>query len=122
MLTQACPHWVGLVEAGQLSGPIVEQAVRDELEPLLARGVDLLVIGCTHFSFLKPVIQSVAGPGVRIVDPAPSVAAQTLRVTPHIDGAGRLLMAASGDLGEFARLAIAVAGVKGTEPVLPFPS
>lgn len=122
VLTRACPHWVELVEAGQLSGPVVEQAVRDELESLLAQGSDLLVLGCTHFSFLKPVIQSVAGPDVRIVDPAPSVAAQTLRVTPHIDGAGRVLMAASGDIEEFSRLASAVAGVKATGPVLPFPS
>jgi glutamate racemase len=50
------------------------------LQPLLRAGVDELVLGCTHYPFLLPIIQEVAGPGVEIIDPAPAVARQTGRV------------------------------------------
>lgn len=122
VLERVCHQWVELVEKGQVDGPEVEEAVRLEVEPLLAVGADTLVIGCTHFAFLEPVIRRVAGETVRIVDPAPAVAAQTARLCRVEHGSGRLTLAASDDTEEFARLAWAIAGVKTTQPVLPFPS
>ena len=80
------------------------------------------MIGCTHFSFLVPMIRRVAGAGVRIVDPARSVAAQTARVARSRDESGHLMLFASGDTEEFSRLASTVAGVETGQPVLPFPS
>jgi len=80
IITQVCPDWVELVESGQLSGPRVESAVRTCLEPLLVAGVDTLVLGCTHYPFLVPVIRDIVGDAVTIVDPAPAVARQVRRV------------------------------------------
>ena len=120
VIPRACPDWVEFVEHGLVDGSAVEDAVRREVEPLLEARADLLVIGCTHFSFLIPVIRRVAGEGVAIIDPAPAVAAQTARVAPS-GGGGTLVLAASGDIEEFVSLADSVAGVKSASPALPFP-
>jgi glutamate racemase len=78
--TQVCPELVSLVEAGELGSEHTRQAVHSYLAPLLAAGVDQLVLGCTHYPFLRPVIEEIAGPGVEIIDPAPAVARQAGRV------------------------------------------
>ena len=72
--------FVQLVERGELDGPEVERIVRASLQPLLDAGADTIVLGCTHYPFLRPVIERIAGPGVRVIDPAPAVAKQVLRV------------------------------------------
>lgn len=74
MLLQACPGWVELVERGELDGPTTEAAVATYVRPLVEQGADTLVLGCTHYPFLAPVIQRVAGPQVQVIDPAPAVA------------------------------------------------
>jgi glutamate racemase len=55
-------------------------ALQGYLAPLLDAGIDELVLGCTHYPFLRPLIEQVVGSGVEIVDPAPAVARQALRV------------------------------------------
>lgn len=74
MLLQACPGWVERVERGELDSSATEAAVAEYVQPLLAQGADTLVLGCTHYPFLAPVIQRVAGPQVQVIDPAPAVA------------------------------------------------
>jgi glutamate racemase len=78
--TQACPELVPLVEAGELDSERTRAALHGYLAPLLASGIDELVLGCTHYPFLRPLIEQVAGAGVEIVDPSPAVARQTVRV------------------------------------------
>lgn len=72
--------FVELVEGGILDGPEAEATVRASLQPLIDAGADRIVLGCTHYPFLQPVIERMAGPGVQVIDPAPAVARQTLRV------------------------------------------
>ena len=72
--------FVELVENGILDGPEAYGSVRKSLRPLLDAGADRIVLGCTHYPFLKPVIESIAGPGVQVIDPAPAVARQTVRI------------------------------------------
>jgi glutamate racemase len=72
--------FVELVENGVLDGPQAEKTVARSLQPLLDQGADIIVLGCTHYPFLQPVIQRLAGPQVRVIDPAPAVARQTLHV------------------------------------------
>ena len=72
--------FVELVEAGKLDGPEAESTVRASLQPLLDAGADKIVLGCTHYPFLRPVIERIAGPSVQVIDPAPAVARQTLRL------------------------------------------
>ncbi|MBC8138666.1 MAG: glutamate racemase, partial [Fibrella sp.] len=68
VLKQPCPRWVELVEAGEFDTPETLNAVRECVEPLLARGADVLVLGCTHFPVLTPLIRRVAGERVAIID------------------------------------------------------
>ena len=72
--------FVELVERGVLDGPEAENTVKASLKPLLDAGADRIVLGCTHYPFLKPVIERLSGPGVQVIDPAPAVARQTLRI------------------------------------------
>ena len=66
--------FVEIVEAGDLDGPHTEAVVSRSLQPLLDAGADTIVLGCTHYPFLSGVIERLAGPDVRVIDPAPSVA------------------------------------------------
>ena len=72
--------FVELVESGILDGPEAEATVRASLQPLLDAGADTIVLGCTHYPFLQPLIERLAGPGVKVIDPAPAVARQTVRI------------------------------------------
>ncbi len=80
VLTQACAGLVEQVEAGDVSGPDTLAMLRRCLEPMLMRGADTVVLGCTHFPFLRAAVQEIAGPSVTVVDTAAAVARQTLRV------------------------------------------
>jgi glutamate racemase len=72
-----CPELVTLVEDGQFDGPPVEEAVRQCLEPVLCEDVDVIVLGCTHFPALRPVIEHVAGPRVQVIDSGTAIARRT---------------------------------------------
>lgn len=74
---RACPLFVALAEEGWTDGPVAEAVARRYLEGLLGPppGHDTLVLGCTHFPVLGPVLQRVAGEGIRIVDSAATTAA-----------------------------------------------
>lgn len=114
--TRACPQWVELVESGDVDSSRARASVALVVDPLVDDGIDVVVLACTHFSFLAPLMAR--GSDLEIVDPARAVAAQTARVTPDVDGNGLLTLAASGDTAEFARLAAALASID--EPVIPF--
>ena len=66
--------FVELVENLELEGPHAEAVVRSSLEPLLAAGADTIVLGCTHYPFLLPLMKRMAPSGVNFIDPAPAVA------------------------------------------------
>ncbi len=72
--------FVELVENGDLEGEATEEVVRTSLQPLLDAGADTIVLGCTHYPFLLPVLRKLAGPGVRFIDPAPAVARHLIYV------------------------------------------
>ncbi|MEX1271903.1 MAG: glutamate racemase [Acidimicrobiia bacterium] len=73
-----CPGWMELVEDPPDDGTIRAVIERD-LRPLLGEGADVLVLGCTHYPFLRDHIEAVAGPNVAIVDPGRAVARQVIR-------------------------------------------
>jgi len=79
---RACHGLVDLVEAGQVHGADTDAAVAAHVEPLIQAGADVLVLGCTHYPFLRESI-SRAAPHMHIIDPAPAVARHTLNVTSH---------------------------------------
>ncbi len=80
VMQDVCLGLVGQVERGDLDGPETRAILEKALRPMLARGMDTVVMGCTHYPFIIPLIREIAGPGVRVIDPAPAVARQTARV------------------------------------------
>lgn len=66
----ACPKFVSLVEDGKLSGREAEDAVNEYLQPLIAKGVDTIVHGCTHYPYLENTIKKVIKKGLTFVNPA----------------------------------------------------
>ena len=101
--------FVELVEKGILDGPEAYATVRTSLQPLLDAGADRIVLGCTHYPFLRPVIEAIAGPGVQVIDPAPAVARQTVRMLekdciPTDEGPFSIDLFSSGDPESLQRI------------------
>lgn len=80
VVAQVCPDLVALVERGVVDGPEVEGALHDYLGTLLGSGADVIVLGCTHYPFLRKAIERIAGPEVTLVDPSDAVVRQLGRV------------------------------------------
>lgn len=74
MFSQACPLFVPLVEEGWLDHPVTRMTAEEYLKPVIAQDIDTLVLGCTHYPLLKPLLQEVAGDDVRLVDSAEAMA------------------------------------------------
>lgn len=79
VVLQACPGFVEQVEQGDLTSAVTENIVRRYVSPLLDKQVDTLVLGCTHYPFLTPVIKKIAGENVTVIDPSPAVARELRR-------------------------------------------
>ncbi len=80
LIQHTLPGLVEQIEAGNLQGPQTRQILEDALLPMLAEGIDTVVLGCTHYPFVIPLVQKIAGPGVRVIDPSPAVARQVGRI------------------------------------------
>ena len=76
----ACPLFVPFVEEGWLSGEVVLNVARNYLKPLKDAGVDTVILGCTHYPLLKPVIQEVLGKNVTLIDSARQVAFEVKKI------------------------------------------
>ncbi|MBI5329042.1 MAG: glutamate racemase [Betaproteobacteria bacterium] len=76
LTSRACPLFVPLVEEGWLEHEVTRLTAEEYLRPVLGEHVDTLVLGCTHYPLLKPMLARVAGPGVALVDSADAMAEQ----------------------------------------------
>jgi glutamate racemase len=79
IIVQPCPGLAKQVEGGDLTSPATKALVDRYVLPLVQQGADALVIGCTHYSFLTPLISQAAGVDIAILDPAPAVARELHR-------------------------------------------
>ena len=83
ILPHACPGLVQQIEAGELDAPRTRAILEEALLPMLAQGIDTVVLGCTHYPFVIPLIQTIVGEAVRVIDPAPAVARQVARLAAN---------------------------------------
>lgn len=113
------PGLVERIEAGDLDSQTTQAILADAVEPLLAAGIDTLVLGCTHYPFIIPLLERTTGPAVKVIDPAPAVARQTRRLLEDrdrltsSDQPGTLTYISSGDAERLAALAQQLIGVSG---------
>lgn len=80
VLQHTCPGLVAQIEQGELDTPRTREILEEALLPMLQKGIDTVVLGCTHYPFVIPLIEQICGDQVRVIDPAPAVARQTQRV------------------------------------------
>ena len=96
VLIEPCPGWATHVEMLQLDDPALADDIQARVEPLLAKGVDRIVLGCTHYSFLSTPLNRVIGNRAKLIDVADAVARQARRLAGHLPhGNGRLYLHAS---------------------------
>jgi glutamate racemase len=74
IVTQGCPGLVEQVEAGELDTPATRELLARYTAPLLARGADTLILGCTHYPFLAPLIRQIVGENITLIDTGAAVA------------------------------------------------
>lgn len=92
LFQDTCPGLVQEIERGNLQGGETRRILENALRPMLEKNIDTVVLGCTHYPFVIPLIREVAGEKVRVIDPAPAVARQVKRLLE----AGGLRNASSG--------------------------
>ncbi|BAN50555.1 glutamate racemase [Metapseudomonas resinovorans] len=80
VITQPCPGLVERIEAGDLMGPQTRDLLAGFVEPLLAEGCDTLILGCTHYPFLRPLLQQLVPDSVSLIDTGAAVARQLQRL------------------------------------------
>lgn len=99
-----CVGLVGIVEENDRES--AEILLTTVLDPMLAAGVDTLVLGCTHYPFVQPIIRRIIGDHITIIDPAPAVARQTQRLLQQYElmatGSGQVTAYTTGDPAIFA--------------------
>ncbi|MDO8673170.1 MAG: glutamate racemase [Dehalococcoidia bacterium] len=110
VLEQSCPGLVELVEAGETDSPNTDRLLHQYLQPLLGEGIDTLVLGCTHYPFLRPAIERLVGPKITIIDTGLPVAKQVRRVlaanglTTGRQGDGKVSLYTTGDVELFTNV------------------
>src|SRR5215211_6579417 len=80
LFQSTCLGLVQQIEQGNLEGEETRRILENSLLPMLEKNIDTVVLGCTHYPFVIPLIQQIVGENVRVIDPAPAVAKQVRRV------------------------------------------
>ena len=125
VISVPAPGLVEHVEAADIDGPELRQLLERYLRPLLDEGADTIVLGSTHYVFLRPLIAEIAGDGVTLVDTGPAVARQLERVLEErkiaamegVEGSERFWT--SGDPGASEQVMSALLGRRATVEKLP---
>lgn len=80
LFQHTCPGLVGQIEKGDLESNTTRAILEDALTPMLEKNIDTVVLGCTHYPFVIPLIEEMVGEHVRVIDPAPAVSRQVRRL------------------------------------------
>jgi glutamate racemase len=103
LFQNTCPGLVHQIEQGNLKGRETRRILENALFPMLEKDIDTVVLGCTHYPFVIPLIQQIVGANVRVIDPAPAVAKQAgrlleaKRLRNNSDSKGEIKFYTSGD-------------------------
>jgi len=124
LIMRPAPLLVPIIEEGRRpQDPLVQLALRQYIEPLMKRGLDVLVLGCTHYPILKDQIIELVGPAVAVIDSAEQCADDVARrlaeanmVRGEEEGSGEMKCFVTDDPGKFAKLATRFLGVPVKQP------
>jgi glutamate racemase len=111
VISQPCPLLVPIIEEGMFRDSVTEEVLHLYLDPLLVEGVDTLVLGCTHYPLLAPLIAEVAGEAITLVDSADNCATAVVQLLKELEllncsnGSGRLDVALTDESNPFLQTA-----------------
>jgi glutamate racemase len=109
VLQQTVPGLVERIEAGDLDGDETRRLLEGAVRPLLAQGADTIVLACTHYPFVIPLLRSIVGDAVQVIDPSPAIARQVKRVLTERAGepgsarGGQAVIGTTGDADRLRR-------------------
>lgn len=89
VVTQPCPGLVELIETGDVQSPAIRQLLQSYVDPLLAEGCDTIILGCTHYPFLKPLLRQMVPDSITLIDTGGAVARQLQRLLTQHDLLGQ---------------------------------
>lgn len=119
LFQHTCQGLVAQIEVGELDAPKTRAILEEALLPMLEKNIDTVVLGCTHYPFVIPLIELIVGENVRVIDPAPAVARQVKRLL-EADGVinpggrdARILFFTSGDSTSMKSLLPLLLGIDG---------
>ena len=118
ILQDTCPGLVNQIEAGKITDSETRAILVQALTPMLEEGVDEIVMGCTHYPFVIPIIRDIVGDQVQVIDPAPAVARQAGRLLSEYDlhtnaeGPGVIRFFTTGEPAGFAKLLVQLIDIK----------
>lgn len=110
LYSQACPKFVPFIESEKFVSPELKEAAEEYLAPLKAAQTDTLILGCTHYPYISPLISNIMGSGVKLIDPARDTAADARAMLAHSGqlsdlGRGQARFCFSADIERAERLA-----------------
>ena len=85
ILTHTCPGLVELIESGEITSQGTKLILQRALLPMIEKGADTIVLGCTHFPFVIPMIKQIVGPKVTVIDPSPAIAKRVSFLLNELD-------------------------------------
>jgi glutamate racemase len=110
-----CNGLVQQIETGKLYGDETRQILENALQPMLEKNIDTVVLGCTHYPFVIPLIEEIVGENVRVIDPAPAVARQVKRLLEaggvENQYGGKVRFITSGETGSVRRVISTLLGI-----------
>lgn len=107
----ACPKFVPLVESGEYEGPFAKKIVAETLQTLKGRGMDTLILGCTHYPLLEPIIKNIMGKGVNVISSGEETAREVSTILHHhgllkeTDGEPEYQFYTTGSIAIFSKIA-----------------
>lgn len=119
VIEETLPGLVEQIENGDLDGPRTKDILLRAVRPMLLKGVDTLVLACTHYSFIIPLLSELVGPSVQVIDPSPAIARQTRRILHQYSIAslstkrGELTFISSSDASQLNEMAQKLIGESG---------
>lgn len=104
VITQPCPRFVELVEEGILDGIEVEKAIDEYALPLVEAGADVLILGCSHYPFLKPTLEKSLPRHLTFIDTGSAIAQRVQKIAPPPSPASKLTIQTTGSPEKFHQL------------------
>ena len=123
ILTHNCPGLVEAIELGEIATQSTKLILQRALIPMIEKGADTIVLGCTHFPFVVPMIKNIVGPDVTVIDPSPAIAKRVsfllseLNLIKRYSSKSEVIFSTTGKPESFKRIIHSLIGID-TSPIL----